>query len=95
VRVAVTESEAQRIDEEWVQHRERQQVLADVHEGLAAERERLAQKLGAMPLEHDVIWSLMLKQRNQHSKQREWGFSETTPFAWHLFCDQRAGMLLR
>ena len=78
IRVVVTESDAQRIDEQWmVVNGTWEAHLADKAR-FEDERSRLAEKFGRAPSDRDVQWGICNRDLIEHAKLANWGLYRNT-----------------
>jgi len=81
VRVVVTKTEADKIDEEWT-------IVAGTHDIFVAEKEEFAKEKeilrkrfgGKEPSDNDVWWGLLNKQLIEHVKNADWGLYRNARF---------------
>lgn len=79
-RKVVTKAEADRIEEEWsIANGTHEQYLAE-KQRTSDERQRLADKFGEEPSEHDVQWGLLNKDLLSHAKRGDWGLYRNDRF---------------
>jgi len=81
VRVVVTESEADKIDEEWSIVNDTHDSFVTEKENYAKEKEMLRKRFGGKePSENDIKWGLLNKELVEHATNGDWGLYRNAKF---------------
>lgn len=72
-KVLTTQQGASEIDTMWLAQRRERVLLDQYGAGLDAERTLLTMQHGTSPNDREVLWILMLKERQKHSGSKQWG----------------------